>query len=145
MAVVVIEVAVSFGKTPAVSTIMVGKVTVTAPELSSAAAFGKITATHMRSITHAMWSIPAHGMRSTTAAHSMGSTAGHRVRSTTAHAMRSTTTGCQASATSASATEVCATASSAPSAAPTSTPTASVTVAYKGQIARMTWKRWNAC
>jgi hypothetical protein len=129
VAVMVIEVAVSFGKTPAVSTIMVGKVTVTAPELSSAAAFGKITATHMRSITHAMWSIPAHGMRSsTTTAHSMGSTAGHRVRSTTAHAMRSITTGSQASAPSASATEVCATASSAPSAAPT----ASVTVAYEG-------------
>jgi len=123
--VIVIKVAASFSKTPAVSTIMVGKVTVTAPELSSAAAFGKITATHMRSITHAMWSIPAHGMRSsTTAAHSMGSTAGHRVRSTTAHAMRSITLGSQASAPSASATEVCATASSAPS--------ASVTVAYEG-------------
>jgi hypothetical protein len=54
VAVMVIEVAVSFGKTPAVSIIMVGKVTVTAPELSSAAAFGKITATHMRSIIHAM-------------------------------------------------------------------------------------------
>jgi hypothetical protein len=130
VAVMVIEVAVSFGKTPAVSIIMVGKVTVTAPELSSAAAFGKITATHMRSITHAMWSIPAHGMRSTTAAHSMGSSAGHRVRSTTAHAMRSTTTGSQASATSASATEVCATASSA--SAPSAAPTASVTVTYEG-------------
>jgi hypothetical protein len=101
---------------------------VAAPEFSSAT-FGKITATHMRSITHTMWSISAHGMRSTTTA--------HRVRSTTAHGMRSTTTASHASATTASATEVCATASSA--SAPTST-----TVGYQGQIALVTWKRWKA-
>jgi hypothetical protein len=47
---------------------MVGKVTVTAPELSSAAAFGKITATHTRSTAHAMRPISAHRVGSTTTA-----------------------------------------------------------------------------
>jgi hypothetical protein len=58
--VIVIRVAASSSKTPVVTTIVVGKVIVTAPELSSAAAFGKITASHMWSIPHAMWSISAH-------------------------------------------------------------------------------------
>ena len=52
--VIVIKVAASCSKTPVVTTIVVGRVTVTAPELSPATAFGKITATHMRSIIHAM-------------------------------------------------------------------------------------------
>jgi len=119
--VIAIKVAAFFSKTPVVTTIVVGKVTVTAPELSSAAAFGEITTTHMRPIIHAMWSISAHGMGSTTTA--------HRVRST-AHGMRSTTTAAShASATTASVTEVCATASSAST--PSATP-ASATVGYEG-------------
>jgi hypothetical protein len=135
--VIAIKVAAFFSKTPVVTTIVVGKVTVTAPELSSAAAFGEITTTHMRPIIHAMWSISAHGMGSTTTAHRVRSTAhgmgstttAHRVRST-AHGMRSTTAAAShASATTASATEVCATASSAST--PSATP-ASATVGYEG-------------
>jgi hypothetical protein len=106
--VVVIKVAVSFSKTPVVATVMVGKVTVTAPELSSAAAFGKITATHVRSTAHAMRAVSAHRMGST-AAHSMGSPTAHRVGSTTAH--------------------LCATTASAALAPSAATPT---TVGYEG-------------
>jgi hypothetical protein len=107
--VVVIKVAVSFSKTPVVATVMVGKVTVTAPELSSAAAFGKITATHVRSTAHAMRAVSAHRMGST-AAHSMGSTTAHRVGSTTA-------------------SHLCATTASAAPAPSAATPT---TVGYEG-------------
>jgi hypothetical protein len=126
--VVVIKVAVSFSKTPVVTTVVVGKVTVAALEFSYVT-FGKITATHVRSVPHAMWSISTHGA---------GSSAAHRVRSTTAYSKASTAaTASHVCATTASATEVCATAPSAP--APTST-----TMGYKGQIALVTWKRWNA-
>jgi hypothetical protein len=83
--VVVIKVAVSFSKTPVVATVMVGKVTVTAPELSSAAAFGKITATHVRSTAHAMRAVSAHRMGSTTA-HRVGSTTASHLCATTASA-----------------------------------------------------------
>jgi hypothetical protein len=81
--VVVIKVAVSFSKTPVVATVMVGKVTVTAPELSSAAAFGKITATHVRCTAHAMRAVSAHRMGSTTA-HRVGSTTASHLCATTA-------------------------------------------------------------
>jgi hypothetical protein len=59
MPVVVIKVAVSFGKTPAVTTIVVSKIAVAAPGLSYVT-LRKITATHVRSIPHAMWFISTH-------------------------------------------------------------------------------------
>jgi hypothetical protein len=117
--VVVVKVAVSFSKTPVVATVMVGKVTVTAPELSSAAAFGKITATHMRSISHAVRPISAHGVRSTIA-HRMGSTS----------TAGSTTT----------AFRVCGTTTT--TAAASSATLTSVTLGYQGYNALVTWKSW---
>jgi hypothetical protein len=76
MPVVVIKVPVSFGKTPAVTTIVVSKIAVAAPGLSYVT-LRKITATHVRSIPHAVWPISTH---------CVGSSSAHRMRSTTASA-----------------------------------------------------------
>ena len=72
MPVVVIKVAVSFGKTPVVTTVVLSKIAVAAPGLSYVT-LRKITATHVRSIPHAVWPISTH---------CVGSSSAHRMRST---------------------------------------------------------------
>jgi hypothetical protein len=114
MPMVVIKVAVSFGKAPVVTTVVVSKISVAAPGLSYVT-LRKITATHVRSIPHAMWSISTHRM---------GSCCAHRMRST---------------APSTTATShVCASASAA-------SPSASTFVGDKGHVAWVTRKRWKTC
>ena len=112
MPVVVIKVMVSLSKTPAVTT-MVLNISVAARGLSYVT-LGKITATHVRSIRHAMWSVSPHRVGSSA---DMRSTAASNVCATTA-------------------TEV---GTAAPSASAPSAP-----VGDKGQIALVARSRWKA-
>ena len=111
---VVIEVAVSFGKAPVVTTVVVSKISVATPG-HSYVTLRKITATHVRSIPHAVWPISTH---------CVGSSSAHRMRST---------------APSTTATShVCASASAA-------SPSASTFVGDKGHVAWVTRKQWKTC